>query len=254
MGLAGNYYTTGIFDEHVNMPTYMHQRTGVHGCVCSPLGCNCGPLGGLGETPACHPPGEVANELFDVVRSLSGHVPIPGVSSVLSTFGVSASPTLGDIIDGLRGTLVPLLANELQKGGREWNRGRDAIIHWLAQKIAQAADMGGAATAIERGLQAAAGAHLDKFVGINICSGQSAEMSMVMVAQPQAAAPAFNLASLAQMRQPTAIDYLQSLTPEERAMAARATSLTPAQPPATTGRKTAMLVGAAALAALLLLR
>lgn len=244
MGLGGlggknEYYTAGIFDEHVAMPDYMREPTGVHG------------FGALGQAPACYPPGEVANELFDVASTLAKNVPLKKV-----VFGQTIDlGTLGSIIDGLRSTLVPMLASELQKGAREWARGRDAIIHWLAQNIAKAAGLEDIAPLIESGLKSVASTHLDKFIGINICYGESREMSEVFLAQPQPTVDvsSFLKAYKAYEAQPTPIQMMMRMTPEQRAMMLRAKEIAEAEK-RKAGGQTAMLVGAAALAALLLLR
>ena len=272
----GNY-TAGIFDEDVNMPTYMHEPTGVHGC--GPVGC--GPGMGFGSDAGCMQPGEAAQHLVSAIRSIAGTIKIGSIMGLGDTFDdvVGAGKkfigdrTLADVLPG-DDVLVPFFAQRLQGAAREWAQGKDAIIHWVALQLAgnilrTSSPPASAVKLIEAGLRAASKATIDKLASINICHGQSAEISTVLLAQPSTAYqtiqtilnPAFRSALAEKQaqdeeRKRQIFSLLQSPAMSQTILNYDPYAQADAQvtPTAAAGKKTAMLVGAAAIAALLLLR
>jgi hypothetical protein len=266
MGAAldpSGYYTTGVFDEEVNMPSYMIERTGVNG------------LRGFGDDQNCMQPQEAAQSIVPTLRALASRVPIPGAGKLLSMIpGVQVEdPTLDKLLPN-DDTLVPLLADGLREGASAFASGKEAAVEWLAGKIAADVihlDNAIVVNLLKSGLNALG----DKLITINICTEEPLPKGDVTCEvacgstfsrQPPATqefirancncnltrtvmgSQYVNFASNVRSLVPQAANIVSLLQAEQAAAAMAPT------PAASGGSSTVMLLGAAALAALFFMR
>lgn len=261
--------TVGIFDDKVNMPSYMLEPAGVSGYYTS----------GLGQAPgACLPPEDVARLMIDLVIAglRSGNVRVPDKIGFIPVPAVGGKP-VADLVAPAKESLVPIategvvfIASKAKEGAHAMHA---AFKDWIKRNIraiaSQVLSVFGAAGAVN----IIPASEWDNWANEivrqtpvhNFEPGRTENIPFAQVCTPTAA-PAFKYTvARAQYISPSDIIRAAQAMPGYRV--AKAQYVSPAdimrtlpaikaaqEARARAASKTPLLIGAAAIAALMLLR